>query len=214
MTIFWIFLNQELLKPMLTLALHSSTLSLLRVHWEKFAYAGVFQKREKSSETLGIHRNTLSPTHLLSIGRGILELSDHHLQDVWERDVLELLHSGQDEVVLDGDEVVVTQQHYPLLLQVPVIHSEGREGRRDMIEGERHKGEERGESEKEKREKTRRKEEMGDRNIWQREEEGRKIKCTRILIGNCLLFTIITEVHEGRNTMILKIEVANNIYQV
>ena len=65
--------------------------------------------------------------------------------------VLELLHGGQDEVVLDGDEVVVTEQNYPLLLQVPVIHPE-REGRE--MEGEKKRGK-RGEERRERRREER-----------------------------------------------------------
>ena len=68
--------------------------------------------------------------------------------------VLELLHGGQDEVVLDGDEVVVTEQNYPLLLQVPVIHPE-REGREWRERRREEREEKRGGREEERKERRR-----------------------------------------------------------
>lgn len=39
-----------------------------------------------------------------------------------ERYKLQFFHITQDEVVLDGNDVVVAKENHTLLLQVPVIH--------------------------------------------------------------------------------------------
>ena len=39
-----------------------------------------------------------------------------------QRNELEFFYAAQNEVILDGDDVVLTEQYYPLLLQVPVVN--------------------------------------------------------------------------------------------